>query len=69
MLRDFWNRLFRRTGESTVEREAEREQMSPAERHFDEESIDDIKADTVVDERFGTLEPGEPSGEGGPPAS
>jgi hypothetical protein len=29
--------------------------MSPAERRFDEESIDDMKADTAVDERLGKL--------------
>ncbi len=53
MLRDFWNRHLRRTRTSNVEREAEREQMSPAERRFDEKGIDDIKADNVVGERLG----------------
>jgi len=57
MLRDFWNRRIRRTRTSTVEREAEREQMSPAERRFDEKSIDDIKADNLVGERLGDTQP------------
>jgi hypothetical protein len=66
MLRDFWNRHIRRIRASTVEREAEREQMSPAERRFDDESIDDMKADTLVDERLGKLQPEQRSDEGEP---
>jgi hypothetical protein len=65
MLRDFWDRHIRRARASTVEREAEREQMSPDERQFDEESIDDLKADNVVDQRFGEVQTEEPSDEGG----
>jgi hypothetical protein len=64
MLRDFWNRHIRRARASTVAREAEREQMSPDERRFDEESIDDLKADNLVDQRLGEIKTEEPSDEG-----
>ncbi|MCY7303920.1 MAG: hypothetical protein LH654_12995 [Thermoleophilia bacterium] len=66
MLRDFWNRHLRRTQTSNVEREAEREQMSPTERRFDEKSIDDIKADTLVGERLGGIQPEQRSDEDQP---
>ena len=64
MLRDFWNRHIRRARASTVEREAEREQMSPDERRFDEESIDDLKADNLVEQRLGDFQTEERSDEG-----
>lgn len=64
MLRDFWNRHIRRARASTVEREAEREQMSPDERRFDEESIDDMKADNLVGQRFGDVQTEQRSDEG-----
>ena len=64
MLRDFWNRHIRRTRASTVEREAEREQMSPDERRFDEESIDDLKADNLVEQRLGDVQTEQRSDEG-----
>jgi hypothetical protein len=64
MLRDFWNRHIRRARTSTIEREAEREQMSPDERRFDEESIDDMKADNLVDQRLGEVQTEQQSDEG-----
>jgi hypothetical protein len=64
MLRDFWNRHIRRARVSTVEHEAEREQMSPDERRFDEESIDDLKAENLVNERLGEVQTGKTSDEG-----
>jgi len=64
MLRDFWDRHIRRARASTVEREAEREQMSPDERRFDEESIDDMKADNLVKQRLGDVQTEHRSDEG-----
>jgi hypothetical protein len=69
VLRDFWNRHIRRTRASTVEREAEREQMSPTERRFDEESIDDIQADAFVSEHLGGIDPERLLGEDESPRS
>jgi hypothetical protein len=57
MLRDWWNRLMKRDQEATVEREVEREHMSPAEREFDSESVDDIQADRVAEEHLGGFNP------------
>jgi hypothetical protein len=48
--------MRRETG-ATVEREAEREKMSPAERRFEEESVDDIQADAFVSEHLGGTNP------------
>ena len=62
MLRDFWNRHVRRTQASAVEHEVLREQMSPSERRFDEESIDDIKSDDLVG-NLGELPPDQQSDE------
>jgi hypothetical protein len=51
-----------------IEREAEREQMSSTERHFAEESIDDIQADAFVREHFGVeVQPERLPGEDEPP--
>jgi hypothetical protein len=57
MLRGLWNRLMARERDETAAVEAEREHMSPAERHFSKESIDDYQADEVVGERLGGIEP------------
>jgi hypothetical protein len=59
MLRDFWNKLMGRETAATVEHEAEREQMSPEERRFDSESVDDIQADASAREHLGGFEPTE----------
>lgn len=40
--------------------------MSLAERRFDEESIDDIKADNLVGERLGDIQPEQRSDEDEP---
>ena len=37
--------------------EAEREKMSPEERRFSEESVDDIQADAFVSEHLGGIDP------------
>jgi hypothetical protein len=53
MLRGVWNRLVRRRRAATVRSGVERERMSPAERDFADESIDDIQADEFVTEHLG----------------
>jgi hypothetical protein len=53
MVRDLWNRIMRRP----VEREAEREHMSSAERHYTAESAEDHQADEFVGEHLGGFEP------------
>ena len=40
-----------------VERDAEMQQSSPAERRFAEEGIEDKKADSAVEERLGGIDP------------
>ena len=67
MLRDFWNRLMQRNRAAAVERETEREQMSPEERRFTGESVDDIQADRFVGEHLGGVEPERLLGEDEPP--
>jgi hypothetical protein len=57
MLRDLWNRLVGRGEAAAEEREAEREQMSPGERHFAAESVEDMQADEFVSEHLGGIEP------------
>jgi hypothetical protein len=69
MLRDLWDRLLGRERDRAVARESEREQMSPAERHRAEESIDDFQADEFVSERLGGIDPERLSGEDEPPRS
>jgi hypothetical protein len=48
---------MRRETDAAVEREVEREHMSPAERRFEEESVDDIQADAFVSEHLGGTNP------------
>jgi hypothetical protein len=67
MLRDLWNRLMGRSRDRAEKLEAEREQMSPAERRFSEESIDDYQADETVGERLGGIPPDQLLGQDEPP--
>ncbi len=53
MLRERWNRLMGGKSATAVEHEVEKEQMTAAERHEVEESIDDRKADVAATEHFG----------------
>ena len=46
----FLSRLLGRRRERAVEREAGEEQMSPAERHFVDESVEGHQLDTYVEE-------------------
>jgi hypothetical protein len=69
MLRDLWNRLMQRNRAEAVEREAERERMSPDERRLEEESVDDIQADGFVGEHLGGIKPERLLGEDEPPRS
>jgi hypothetical protein len=56
-----------RRSEEIVERETERERMSPAERHRIGESVDDIQADAVVGEHLGGVPADRWSGDDEPP--
>ena len=44
---------MRRERDAAIEREVEREQMSPEERHFVGESVEDHQADAFVGEHLG----------------
>ena len=57
MLRDLWNRLIRRESDAATKREAELEKMSPAERRFEKESVEDHQADSFVSEHLGGINP------------
>jgi hypothetical protein len=57
MLRDLWHRIVSRRTESAERREEEREQMSPAERRFTGESVEDHAADELVEEHLGGVDP------------
>ena len=46
-----------RERDAAVKREAELEKMSPAERHFEEESVEDHQADAFVGEHLGGINP------------
>jgi hypothetical protein len=67
MLRNLWNRLVGRSEAAAEEHEAEREQMSPAERHFAGESLEDVQADEFVSEHLGGIEPERLVNEDDPP--
>jgi hypothetical protein len=57
MLRELWDKLMGRERADAERLEAERERMSPAERRFSEESIDDYQADESSIEHLGGFEP------------
>jgi hypothetical protein len=67
MFRDLWDRLMGRRREEIAEREAEREQTSPAERRRLGESVDDIQADAFVGEHLGGVPEDRLAGEDEPP--
>ena len=48
---------MRRQTDSAKRREEEREHMSPAEREFTGESVEDHQADEFVDEHLGGVDP------------
>ena len=52
MLRNLWGKLTG-TGAQARKHEEELEEMSPDERHFATESMEDIAADNLVNERLG----------------
>jgi hypothetical protein len=64
MLGNLWDKLF---GGSRRKQAAERATLSPSERHFADESFEDIQADEFVDEHLGGISPGHLLGEDGPP--
>lgn len=57
MLRKLWDRIMGRSVERAEHREEERERMSPAERSFTRQSVEDHQADEFVDEHLGGREP------------
>lgn len=48
---------MRRESDAAIKRETEREQMSPDEQRFEEESVEDIQADAFVGEHLGGINP------------
>lgn len=67
MLREIWDKIARRSRDAAVEREIERERMSPAERRMTGESVDGLEADEFVGEVLGGTQPGQLRGEDEPP--
>lgn len=51
-----WHRLFGHIRSDAVQREAEKEQMSPAERRYVSQRIEDLDADRVTQEYFGGMD-------------
>jgi hypothetical protein len=49
-MKNLWNKLMGRSTQRAVEREAEEEQMSPAERHLVDEPFEERKTDVFVEE-------------------
>jgi hypothetical protein len=56
-LKDLVDRLRGKRSAAAVEREAEAEQMSPAERRIVGESVEDRQADLAAEEHLGGFEP------------
>ncbi|HZQ63776.1 MAG TPA: hypothetical protein VFA66_00935 [Gaiellaceae bacterium] len=52
-----WDRLLGRIRRDAIRREAEEENMSPAERRLASESIEDLQADRFVQEHLGGFDP------------
>ena len=63
MLRNIWNKLVRQN----VEKAKELDQMSPTERHFAEQPVEDIATDEFIGEHLGGTEPRGVLGEEEPP--
>jgi hypothetical protein len=53
MFRDLWNKLAGKGSAAAEKRETELEEMSSGERHFAEQSVDDIAADALTKEHLG----------------
>jgi hypothetical protein len=58
MLREFWNRLIGRERDEAIEREAELERLSPAERTHAQEGIEGYRSDQIAGERTSGLDLG-----------
>ena len=58
-----WDRITRRGRDDAVKREAELEQMSPSERRYAEEGVENLAADAFVGEQLGGAPLGQPPGE------
>ena len=66
VLREIWDKIARRRRDAAVEREVERERMSPEERRMTGESVDGLEADEFVGEVLGGTQPGQLRGEDEP---
>lgn len=66
-LRDWWNKLTGAQRDAAVEHEAEREKMSPEERRFEDESVEDHAADESAEEHLGGFSPERLSEDDQPP--
>jgi hypothetical protein len=53
----FWKRLMGRRDGAALRRAEDAQTESPAERAFAHESVDDVAADEVVEERLGGVDP------------
>jgi hypothetical protein len=51
-----WHRLFGRIRDDAVRREVEKEQMSPAERRYVSQRIEDLDADRFTEGYFGGMD-------------
>ena len=66
-LKAWWDRMLGRRRDAAFEREAEEEKMSPQERRFVEEPIEDHQADASAAEHLGGINPDRLLGDDGPP--
>jgi hypothetical protein len=57
MLQGLWSRLTGRRTQAVIEREVERERMTPAERQRDDESFEDRQADLATQALLGGVDP------------
>jgi hypothetical protein len=68
VLGGLWAKLTRGRRESAVEREATMEKMSPEEREFIEEPLEDTQADDFAAGHLGGIDPERLLADGAPPA-
>ena len=57
MFRALWDRFIGRRGAAAEERALERQHMSPSERKFTDESVDDRQAEIESEAHFGGIDP------------
>ena len=67
MLGALWNRLVGRRNADAVEREVEMQRLSPAERRFAEENVENRRSDSTAEEHLGGIDPERLLGGSSPP--